>query len=168
MQDLVNCDAAATTADNDVLEFHMQSHDPLQAGDFSNARAEANRIRDKVPIWGMLPMFSPPMCPMDALVVTLVEQRKKHGNFEDNDKEFANTNFPSVNSLLNPVLYESDKPVASTIARHVASVIRVHTTPEKIAVSAYTTDQDPESDLAHLSCYIQCVYSSGWVKSVMF
>ncbi|CAK7212288.1 hypothetical protein SBRCBS47491_001412 [Sporothrix bragantina] len=48
--------------------------------------------------------------------------------------EFTHANFPSVNSLLNPVLYEPDKPIASTIARHVAGTIMLYTTPEKTAL----------------------------------
>lgn len=48
--------------------------------------------------------------------------------------EFTHAYFPSVNSLLNPVLYEPDKPVASTIARHIAGTIMVYTTPEKTAL----------------------------------
>lgn len=134
-EDPFDCTLEAPLTGDVSIGYETKDHDPHQHDEFSNAKVEANKIRDKVPIWGMVPTFCPPMCPMDVLVLTLIEQRKKHANLDENNEEFANSNFPSVNSLLNPVLYEPDKPVASTIARHVASVIRVHTTPEKIAVS---------------------------------
>lgn len=112
----------------------LPNHRGHNSNTFDDARVEVNRIRSNVPIWAIVPVFSQPTCIMDALVLSLVEKRKKFYNMDGNHKEFTNANFPSVSSLLNPILYEPDKPVASTIARHVASVIRVHTTPEKIAV----------------------------------
>ncbi|ERT00651.1 hypothetical protein HMPREF1624_01880 [Sporothrix schenckii ATCC 58251] len=48
--------------------------------------------------------------------------------------EFTHTHFPSVHSLLNPVLYEPDRPVASTIARHVAGTVMDYASPEKTAL----------------------------------
>lgn len=111
-----------------------EQHHIYTPADFHDARAKSTKVRDGVHIWEMLPKHSPPHCPMDALVYSLIERRKKQASPDVGAAEFSNANFPSVSALLNPVLYEEDKPVASTIARHVASVLRVYTTPEKTAV----------------------------------
>lgn len=65
----------------------------------------------------------------------LIESRKSARDAAKNAAEFSNRNFPSINSLVNPSITESDTPVASTVAKHLTGIVRVYTLPEKIAVS---------------------------------
>lgn len=102
--------------------------------DFHASRLEANRLKAQNPIWASTPTYSSPICPIDRLIIDLIESRKLHNQLNPDLREFSHKNFPSVDSLLNPSLAEPDDPVASTLAKHVAGVIRVHTLPEKLAV----------------------------------
>jgi hypothetical protein len=101
---------------------------------FTEPRLQMNRIRDQTPVWSLVPTFSEPTCHIDHLITDLVAEGRREDKREERNQEFSRKNFPSVESLLNYVHYDPLKPVASTIARHVARVIRVHTVPEKIAL----------------------------------
>ncbi len=48
--------------------------------------------------WAILPKHSQPVCPLDAVILQLVHQRRQ----QDNALEFQKHAFPSVQSLLNP------------------------------------------------------------------
>ena len=104
--------------------------------DFNTARVTANTMGAGSPIWSAVPRYTPPTTPIDSLIVNLIESRKLNYQHDADIREFSHKNFPSVNSLLNPSVAEPDEPVASTIARHVVGIIRVHTLPEKLAVRA--------------------------------
>lgn len=106
-------------------------------GEFHSARLEANSYRGTASVWSMTPQFSRPTCKVDRLLCDLIEAQKQEHLVHSESVEFAHGNFPSVNSLLNPSLTESDKPVASTIAKHVAGVVRVESLPGKLAVNAH-------------------------------
>jgi hypothetical protein len=67
---------------------------------------------------------------MGRIILDLIAQRPA----DLKTSELTNSQFPSVNSLLNPSYVDHDRPVASTIARHLASVVRIATLPEKLAV----------------------------------
>lgn len=67
-------------------------------------------------------------------MINLVESRKNARDAARNAAEFANRDFPSINSLVNPFVTEPDTPVASAVAEHLIGIVRVHTLPEKIAV----------------------------------
>lgn len=71
---------------------------------------------------------------MGRITLDLIAQRDRYHPADLKTSELTNTHFPSVNSLLNPSFADLDRPVASTIARHLASVVRVATLPEKLAV----------------------------------
>jgi hypothetical protein len=103
--------------------------------EFLASRIEANRLREMATPWQTIPTYCPPATRIDRLILNIIELSRLQAQSDSNPTEFTHAHFPSVSSLLNPALTEPDKPVASTIARHVASVIRVHTFPEKIAVS---------------------------------
>jgi hypothetical protein len=97
-------------------------------------RLQANVIRDQQPIWSFLPRFSEPTCNMDHLIIDLLEANQLEEDQRERYREFSKKSFPSVDSLLNPILYDPQKPVASMIARHVAKIVMVYTIPEKIAL----------------------------------
>lgn len=118
--------AVAKQADDDSLHSGL----PTSSDIFTTGRLNANKARNESPIWAITPTYCSPTNGMDALVIDLLVKQRENNNAT----EFSKVDFPSVSSLLNPVLHEPDQPVASTIARHVASVIRVHTVPEKIAL----------------------------------
>jgi hypothetical protein len=75
-------------------------------------------------------------------MISLIESRKGELDAARNVREFASRDFPSIKSLVNPSTEEVDTPVASAVAKHLVGIVRVHTLPEKIAVS----------DLDHTAC----------------
>jgi hypothetical protein len=118
------------------------------ASEFDNAltlgRLEANGFRSNRPLWALSPRFCRPTCKMDYLVHTLMHQGR-HSTGAASVVEFTRPDFPSVGSLLNPVVTEvTDKENtmgpktieegAEASAHHIADAINVPTMPEKIAV----------------------------------
>lgn len=114
----------------------MRQTPPTSGDEFYAGRVEANIMRQETVVWTMMPRYTPPTCHVDRMLLGLIDSLKLRHQIDPTSNEFTHKNFPSVASLLNPSLVEPDKPVASTIAKHVSGVIRVHTLPEKIAVSA--------------------------------
>ncbi|KAH8660231.1 hypothetical protein BX600DRAFT_467431 [Xylariales sp. PMI_506] len=101
--------------------------------EFHEPRIKMNMIRDATPIWSIVPRFTDATCNMDHLIMDLIHESRQESDRSKRTKEFS-SNFPSVESLLNPVLYNPEKPVASTIASHVAKVTKGFSIPEKIAM----------------------------------
>ncbi|KIW02317.1 uncharacterized protein PV09_06463 [Verruconis gallopava] len=102
--------------------------------DFIQGQARANAIRDRESLWSCLPKHCDPTGPFDEMILDLLRTYRDRNHMTETPLEFGHSDFPSVNSLLNPIIDEPDKPVSSTIARHMARVIRVNTLPEKIAL----------------------------------
>lgn len=117
---------------------HQASSHPTNTDGFQSARLDANNLRAQVFVWSITPQYSPPTCKVDRLLCDLIDSQKHHIALDQESSEFSHKSFPSVSSLLNLSLNELDKPVASTIAKHVAGVVRVHTLPEKLAVCQLT------------------------------
>ncbi|KAH6663619.1 hypothetical protein F5X68DRAFT_279744 [Plectosphaerella plurivora] len=103
---------------------------PTDSEEFAPAREEANRMRARSSVWTHLPKHCSALSPLGRITLSLIAQRPA----DLTTSELSNSHFPSVNSLLNPSFADHDRPIASTIARHLASVVRVATLPEKLAL----------------------------------
>ncbi|CAK7226382.1 hypothetical protein SBRCBS47491_006213 [Sporothrix bragantina] len=102
-------------------------------------------------IWSTLPPHLPATCLLDEVVIEILLSRRPLESSGGNNQEFQRRNFPSIQSLLNPVLSlatslddtESDAsssspsspgPVTNTIVNKIIHVMTVPTLPEQIAI----------------------------------
>ncbi|CAK7212670.1 hypothetical protein SCUCBS95973_001542 [Sporothrix curviconia] len=103
-------------------------------------------------VWSTLPPHLPATCLLDEVVIDILLSRRLLESSGGNNQEFQRRNFPSIQSLLNPVLSlatslddtdsdaalssspSSPGPVTNTIVNKIIHVMTVPTLPEQIAI----------------------------------
>jgi hypothetical protein len=87
-----------------------------------------------VTVWSALPKHLPPACPLDRVLIDLLQSRRPHELTGGNIQEFQKRAFPSVQSLLNPTHEPKKSPVTTAIVRNIIHIMTVPNLPEQIAI----------------------------------